>query len=122
MSGPSITFYGGSEMASAIDPTLGTDWAPKILDVKDNNAVNDMIGGGVCGKVYYDEAVGDTPEGFKGDIEHTTELVAKMADRNFRLAIHLWDETVLPTYKSIVVGKLTALNAVKHLDRIVATA
>lgn len=46
-------------------------------------------------------------------------MIPKMVNRDVRVAIHLWNETMLDTYKSIVVGKLTALNAIEHLDRVV---
>lgn len=63
-------------------------------------------------KIFYDPKV-DTREGYKGDVEHLTEMLAKVARKspNQLLWIELWDMSCLEEYKTIIVNTLKAADA-----------
>lgn len=118
MSKPDIVF-GGCALKANYDLALGASWGPKFYAFANHQDVNESLGKGALAKVYYDASQGDTPEEFKGCIEKTIGKIPELVKDDIIVAIHLWNETVLDTYKSIVVGKLTALNAIEHLNRVV---
>lgn len=117
MAGFTITMFGGSALTPgrSVQGPATADWSEMAISYFDSReasskGIKAATTTGMGLTIYFDPKV-DTREGYKGDIEHLTEMLVKVTSKpgmsGQLLWIELWDLSCLSEYKNIIVNTLT---------------